>query len=117
RIPAPRKNLISTEFSLVPNPTDGRVQVLLSSVLSAQVSSALNGKVSLHWIVRDLSGKVQGRYPFDAWWNVGESVGNSGTSPGISILDLSQLTSGVYTVELIGPSNDPLARPCRLVCR
>ncbi|MFM7588206.1 MAG: GEVED domain-containing protein, partial [Bacteroidota bacterium] len=59
RIPAPRKNLISTDFSLVPNPTDGRVQVLLSSSLSAQVSSAFNGTVSLHWIIRDLSGKVQ----------------------------------------------------------
>lgn len=117
RIPAPRKNLISTEFSLVPNPTDGRVQVLLSSSLSAQVSSVMNGKVSLHWIIRDLSGKVQGKYTFDACWNVGETAGNSGTSPGISILDLSQLTSGVYTVELIGPSNEPLARPCRLVRR
>ncbi|MFM7911322.1 MAG: hypothetical protein ACKO9W_03995, partial [Bacteroidota bacterium] len=64
-----------------------------------------------------LSGKVQGRYPFDACWNVGETAGNLGTSPGISILDLSQLTSGVYTVELIGPSSEPLARPCRLVRR
>ncbi|MFM7913591.1 MAG: hypothetical protein ACKO9W_15535 [Bacteroidota bacterium] len=117
RIPAPRKNLISTEFSLVPNPTDGRVQVLLSSSLSAQVSSALIGTVSLHWIIRALSGKVQGRYPFDACWNVGETAGNSGTSPGISILDLSQLTSGVYTVELIGPSGEPIARPSRLVRR
>jgi hypothetical protein len=117
RIPSPKKCLNSTDISMFPNPSDGMVQVVLSAKLSSQVNSIWDGKGSVYWVVRDLSGKVQGRFPFDADWNAGEFEGNSGVSTGISRLDLDQISSGVYTVELIGHSGESLARPYRLVRR
>ena len=117
RIPSPKKCLNSTDISMFPNPSDGMVQVVLSAKLSSQVNSIWDGKGSVYWVVRDLSGKVQGRFPFDADWNAGEFEGNSGVSIGISRLDLDQISSGVYTVELIGHSGESLARPYRLVRR
>ncbi len=117
RIPVPHKTFNSSEIYFYPNPTEGKVQVALPANLVSQVSSILKVCNSLHWVVRDLSGKVQGTYPFDAAWNIGDSPRKSVASQTTTVLDLGQIKAGIYMVELNGPTGESFTKPCRLVRR
>jgi len=117
RIPAPRRVTNAFDAVFYPNPTDGKVQVLLSANLKASLGAITNQSGSLFWLVRDLSGRVHGIFPFETGQNSGNMQSSPWESQVSSVLDLEPLRSGVYTIELSGSSGGVLAKPYRLVRR
>jgi hypothetical protein len=117
RIPAPRKVANADEALFYPNPTDGQVQVVFGANLQALLNTVANQTGSLQWLVRDLSGRVYGMFPFVSGRSDHHMQSSSPGFQASSVLDLSPLRSGLYTLELYGSSGISLMKPHRLIRR
>lgn len=117
RIPAPLKAENPFQVYFYPNPTDGQVQVVLDAELKASLGALSNQLGSLCWLVRDLAGRVRGVFPFEYDQSSVNTSKNAIDSQRTFPVNLEALSSGVYTIELSGPSGASLVKPYRLVRR